>query len=44
VLSGLALHCKASIRATQKMLEDFLDYSMSLGSGKNINMGNILSH
>ncbi len=33
---GLALHCKASIRAIQKMLEDFLDYSMSIGAISNL--------
>ncbi len=33
---GLVLHCKASIRAAQKMLEDFLDYSMSIGAISNL--------
>ena len=33
---GLALHCKASYRGIQKMLEDLLDYSMSLGSISNL--------
>jgi len=33
---GLALHCRASIRATQQMLEDFLDYSMSIGTISNL--------
>lgn len=33
---GLALHCKSSYRGIQKMLEDFLDYSMSLGAISNL--------